>query len=79
MATPKMGAAQKQMTNPISQDAYKQMVLTRVALFPKIFQIELQNLWVLPMGTQRYHTKNGPHSMHPRGAIGRPIFTSMAM
>ena len=28
MATPKMGAAQKQMTNPISQDAYKQMVLT---------------------------------------------------
>ena len=51
----------------------------RVAPFPKSFQIGLPTLWVLPMGTLRYLTKNGPHTMHPREAIGGPIFTTMAM
>ena len=41
--------------------------------------IRLPTLLVVPMGTLRYHTKNGAHSMHPRVAIGGPIFTTMAM
>ena len=52
---------------------------TRVILKMKNPQIGLLTLLVVPMGTLRYHTKNGAHSMHPRVAIGGPIFTSMAM
>ena len=51
----------------------------RVTLKMEIPQIGLPTLLVVPMGTLRYHTKNGAHSMHPRVAIGGPIFTSMAM
>ena len=54
------------------------MYESRVAPFPKSFQIGLPTLLVLPMGTLRYHTKNGPHTMHPLGAIGGSIFTTMA-
>ena len=51
----------------------------RVILKMKNPQIGLLTLLVVPMGTLRYHTKNGPHSMHPGLAIGGPICTSMAM
>ena len=51
----------------------------RVILKMKNPQIGLLTLLVVPMGTLRYHTKNGAHSFYPRAAIGRPIFTSMAM
>ena len=51
----------------------------RVILKMEIPQIGLPTLLVVPMGTLRYHTKNGAHSMHPRVAIGGPIFTTMAM
>ena len=45
----------------------------RVILKMKNPQIGLLTLLVVPMGTLRYHTKNGAHSFHPGPAIGGPI------
>ena len=54
-------------------------VHSRVISKMEMAWIGLPTLLVVPMGTLRYHTKNGPHSMHPGPAIGGPICTSMAM
>ena len=54
-------------------------ITVRVVLFPKMLQITLPSILVIPMGTTSYHLENERARSHARPAKRVRSFTTMAI